>query len=40
MLTELSAGVGVLLDNFGVGYAQVLYGDLGDTHRLSLSMKF
>jgi len=36
----LSAGIGINLWNYKVDYAFVPYGDLGDTHRVSLAIKF
>jgi hypothetical protein len=36
----LGAGVGLKIMNLGIDYAFVPYGDLGDTHRISLGMKF
>lgn len=38
--TGMTAGCGVNLTNWAVDYAYVPYGDLGDTHRVSISMKF
>jgi hypothetical protein len=39
-LNGISGGVGVALKNMTVDYAVVPFGDLGITHRLSLTMKF
>jgi hypothetical protein len=39
-LTGLTAGLGVIYEGFGLDYAFLPYGDLGSTHRISLSYKF
>ncbi|MFC2061607.1 PorV/PorQ family protein [Elusimicrobiota bacterium] len=39
-LTGISAGVGFLYRKYGLDYAWVPYADLGQTHRISLSLKF
>ncbi|MCD6318073.1 PorV/PorQ family protein [Candidatus Aerophobetes bacterium] len=36
----ISAGVGLRISKINLDYAYVPYGDLGDTHRVSLEMKF
>ena len=36
----LSIGFGFILDSYGIDYAWVPFGDLGDTHRVSLNIKF
>jgi hypothetical protein len=35
-----SVGMGLTFSNLGLDYAFVPYGDLGDTHRISLGYKF
>lgn len=39
-LSGLCGGIGFILHGINVDYAWVPYGDLGDTHRISLGMKF
>jgi len=39
-LNGVSGGLGVVLNNMAVDYAVVPFGELGVTHRLSLTMKF
>jgi len=39
-LSGLSAGLGFNVGGLDIDYAWVPYGDLGDTHRISLGMKF
>jgi len=39
-LTNLTGGVGVRLGHFAVDYAFVPFGDLGNTHRISLLINF
>lgn len=39
-LSGLSGGLGFYLRGLDIDYAWVPYGDLGDTHRISLGMKF
>jgi hypothetical protein len=39
-VTGVSGGLGLVLKNMAVDYAVVPFGDLGLTHRLSLTMKF
>jgi long-subunit fatty acid transport protein len=39
-LSGLSAGLGFGMDYFGIDYAWVPYGDLGNTHRVSLGVRF
>ncbi|MBN1384590.1 MAG: hypothetical protein JW983_06920, partial [Elusimicrobia bacterium] len=39
-LKGLGGGLGVRILNFSTDYAFVPYGDLGNTHRLSFSVKF
>jgi hypothetical protein len=39
-LTGLTAGLGVRFDGFGLDYAYLPYGDLDNTHRVSLSYQF
>lgn len=38
--TDISAGIGFELDNIAFDYAWVPYGDLGQTHRITLGYKF
>ena len=38
-LSGMSAGVGFSIGDVGIDYAWVPYGDLGDTHRISLSKR-
>ncbi len=37
---NLTAGFGFLFDRFGLDYAWLPYGDLGDTHRVTLAARF
>jgi hypothetical protein len=39
-LTGLSAGLGLKLDRFNLDYAYVPFGDLGDTHRMTIGFNF
>ncbi len=39
-LTGLSAGMGIKLDRFNLDYAYVPFGDLGDTHRMTIGFSF
>ena len=39
-MSGLSAGIGINIANLMLDYAWVPYGDLGDTHRISLGLKF
>ena len=39
-LTGLTAGIGVTYEGLGLDYAYLPYGDLDNTHRISLSYKF
>jgi len=39
-LNGISAGIGFVYLNYGIDYAFVPYGDLGNTQRISLSAKF
>ncbi len=36
----ITAGIGFKMGKTSIDYAYVPYGDLGDTHRISLGMKF
>ena len=37
-LSGISAGLGMMIGNYGIDYAWLPFGDLGDTHRVSLSI--
>jgi len=39
-LSGLSAGFGTRYELYGIDYAWVPYGDLGNTHRISINVKF
>lgn len=39
-LTGFSAGLGLKLDRFNLDYAYVPFGDLGDTHRMTIGFNF
>lgn len=39
-LTGLGAGLGLKMDKFNLDYAYVPFGDLGDTHRMTLGYRF
>ena len=39
-LTGLSVGLGLQIQNLGIDYAYLPYGDLGTTHRISLNYAF
>jgi len=39
-LTGLSAGMGLKLERFNLDYAYVPFGDLGDTHRMTIGFNF
>ena len=36
----ITAGIGLKMGKTSIDYAYVPYGDLGDTHRISLGMRF
>jgi len=39
-ISGITAGIGFTFEDYSIDYAFVPYGQLGDTHRISLSMKF
>ncbi len=39
-LVGLGAGLGLKFDSFALDYAYVPFGDLGDTHRMTLGFNF